>query len=76
MRAPVFVLAARDDALVALAQLFAAEPFIDTPSHNFRKWTVPSGHIGLFVGKTTIDGHWPGIERWIVGSKSSAAAAA
>lgn len=47
MRAPVFMLAARDGELVAPPQLFAVEKLIGTPAHNLRKATAPCRHVGL-----------------------------
>ena len=28
--------------------------------------TVPGGHIGLFMGASTLAEHWPELARWIV----------
>jgi poly(3-hydroxyalkanoate) synthetase len=68
VRAPVFLLAARDDELVAPAQLFATERLVDTPSHKIRKQLVPCRHVGLFMGKAILNEYWPRIARWIVES--------
>lgn len=65
MRAPVFMLAARDDELVAPPQLFAVERLIGTPAHNLRKATAPCRHVGLFMGERTLEEIWPKIARWI-----------
>ncbi len=65
MRAPLFMLAARDDELVAPPQLFAVERLIGTPAHHLRKATAPCRHIGLFMGKRTLDEIWPEIARWM-----------
>jgi poly(3-hydroxybutyrate) depolymerase len=67
MRAPVFLLAASEDELVAPAQLFATERLVGTPAHNIRKATAPCRHAGLFMGKTILDEYWPGIAHWIIG---------
>jgi len=50
MRSPVFMLAARDDELIAPPQLFAVEHLIGTPAHDVRKATAPCRHVGLFMG--------------------------
>lgn len=62
---PLFLLAAADDELVALPQLFAAETLVSTPQQNVRKATVPGRHIGLFVGSTILKNVWPTIVRWL-----------
>jgi poly(3-hydroxybutyrate) depolymerase len=71
MRAPVFLLAASEDELVAPAQLFATEHLVGTPAHNIRKAIAPCRHAGLFMGKTILGEFWPRIVDWIIGSDSS-----
>ena len=71
MRAPVFLLAASDDELVAPAQLFATEHLVGTPAHNIRKAMAPCRHAGLFMGKTILGEYWPRIVDWIIGSDAS-----
>jgi poly(3-hydroxyalkanoate) synthetase len=63
--APIFLLAARDDELVAPPQLFAAEHLVGTSAHNMRKALAPCRHVGLFMGKTILDDVWPSIGRWL-----------
>ncbi len=63
--APIFLLAARDDELVAPQQLFAAEHLVGTSAGNIRKALAPCRHMGLFMGKTILDEVWPSIVRWI-----------
>jgi len=65
VRAPVFMLAARDDELVAPPQLFALERLVGTPAHNLRKVTAPCRHLGLFMGERILKDIWPEIARWI-----------
>jgi poly(3-hydroxyalkanoate) synthetase len=65
VNAPLFLLAARDDELVAPPQLFAAEPLVGTRSDNVRKATAPCRHVGLFMGKTILEETWPKIVRWL-----------
>jgi poly(3-hydroxybutyrate) depolymerase len=76
MRAPLFLLAARDDELVAPAQLFATQRVVGTPPYMIHKQMAPCRHVGLFVGKAILDGYWPRIVRWMVEPDSSAIAAA
>ena len=71
MRAPIFLLAASEDELVAPAQLFATEHLVGTPAHNIRKALAPCRHAGLFMGKTILDEYWPEIARWIIGFGAS-----
>lgn len=66
MRAPLYLLAARDDELVAPEQLFAAEGLVGTPPHELRKATAPCRHLGLFMGERILQEVWPGIVRWLV----------
>jgi poly(3-hydroxybutyrate) depolymerase len=62
---PVFLLAARDDELVAPPQLFAAERLIGTPARDLRKAIAPCRHVALFVGQRTLQDIWPRIARWL-----------
>jgi len=66
VRAPLYLLAARDDELVAPAQLFALERLVGTPPRARRTQTVPCSHLGLFAGKAILNDCWPGIIRWLV----------
>jgi len=65
LTAPIFLLAARDDELVAPAQLFSVERLVGTKPRNLRKATAPCRHVGLFMGKRILEGVWPGIARWL-----------
>jgi poly(3-hydroxyalkanoate) synthetase len=66
LRAPIFLLAARDDELVAPPQLFAVERLVGTEPDNLRKATAPCRHVGLFMGKRILEDVWPGVVRWLV----------
>ena len=65
VRTPIYFLAAREDELVAPAQLFAAEHLVGTPPRELRKTTVPGRHLGLFMGRRVLHDVWPGIVRWL-----------
>ncbi len=65
VNAPIFLLAARDDELVAPPQLFAAERLVGTPARSLRKAIVPGNHLGLFMGQTVLQDAWPKIVHWI-----------
>ena len=74
IKIPLFLLAARDDELVAPQQLFAVERLIGTPAQDLRKAIAPCRHIGLFIGKRTLEDVWPGIARWLRGAPADRAA--
>jgi poly(3-hydroxybutyrate) depolymerase len=66
LRVPLYMLAARDDELVAPAQLFAAEHLVGTPPQRIGKALAPCGHLGLFMGRETLGEHWPRIVQWML----------
>ena len=66
LQAPIFLLAARDDELVAPAQLFATEHLVGTSAHAIRKATAPCRHAGLFMGRSILGEYWPRIARWMM----------
>lgn len=65
VRASIFMLAARDDEIVAPPQLFAVEHLVGTPASNMRKATAPCRHVGLFMGERILQEIWPNIAQWI-----------
>jgi poly(3-hydroxybutyrate) depolymerase len=65
VRAPLFLLAGRDDEVVAPPQLFAAERLVGTPSRDIRKITADCRHLGLFMGKRVLRTIWPDITQWL-----------
>jgi len=76
MRTPTFLLAARDDELVAPAQLVAVEHLVGTPRHALCKAIAPCGHGGLFMGRKVLGEYWPRIARWMIEFDSHALAPA
>ena len=64
-RIPLFLLAARDDELVAPAHLLATERLVGTSANNIRKEVAPCRHAGLFMGKATLSEYWPRIANWL-----------
>jgi len=66
IQAPMFLLAARSDEVVAPAQLFAAERLVGTPAQMLKKETAPCRHLGLFMGKTVLREFWPQIASWLL----------
>ena len=65
VRVPIFLLAARDDELVAPAQLFAAERLVGSAARDIGKAIAPCRHLGLFMGKRVLAELWPNIARWL-----------
>jgi poly(3-hydroxybutyrate) depolymerase len=65
LRTPIYLLAARDDELVAPEQVFATARRIGTPSEQVRTVTAPCRHLGLFMGAATLRTVWPEIVRWL-----------
>jgi poly(3-hydroxybutyrate) depolymerase len=63
--APLFLLAAREDELVAPAQLFATEHLVGTPAQDIHKEMVGGHHLGLFVGQNMLNGAWQRIAHWL-----------
>lgn len=66
IKMPLFMLAATDDELAAAQQLFAAESLVSTAPQDLRKALAPCRHVGLFMGKRTLEDAWPNIVRWII----------
>ncbi len=65
LRAPVFLLAARDDELIAVDQLFATAHLIGTPKAHIEMVTEPCGHLSLFLGAKTLCETWQRIACWL-----------
>jgi poly(3-hydroxybutyrate) depolymerase len=65
LRLPMYLLAGSADEVVAPEQLLAAERLVGTRQGYFRHEVAPSDHLGLFVGKTTLEEYWPRIVRWM-----------
>jgi poly(3-hydroxyalkanoate) synthetase len=65
VRAPLFLLAARDDEVVSADQLFAAARLVGTPAADVEMATEPCGHVSLFLGAQTLRGSWQRIARWL-----------
>ena len=72
VRVPMFLLGARDDELVAPAQVFAAEHLVGTPAAQIETALVPCCHLGMFMGAGTLRQTWPRITAWL-GSRAQAA---
>ena len=65
LRCLLFLLAARDDDVVAPEQIFATERLISCKPRALEKTVAPGGHLGLFMGRETHADTWPDIARWL-----------
>ena len=65
LRLPMYLLAGSADEVVAAEQLLAIERLIGTRPEHLRHEVAPSNHLGLFMGKRTLDEYWPRIVRWM-----------
>lgn len=62
---PVYLLAGASDDITTPEQVLDAAKYVGTPKSRIAQKTVPGGHIGLFMGRRTLEQHWPEIARWI-----------
>src|ERR1700738_2954425 len=65
LRLPMYLLAGSADEVVAPEQLLAAERLVGTRQRYLRREIAPSDHLGLFMGRTTLEEYWPRIVRWM-----------
>jgi poly(3-hydroxybutyrate) depolymerase len=65
LRCPLFLLAARDDDIVAPEQIFATEHLVGDGQSDIAKAIAPCGHLGLFMGRNILATFWPDIARWL-----------
>ncbi len=73
VHAPLFLLAARDDDVVAPGQLFAAAGLVGCAGDMIERVTEPCGHLSLFMGARTLAGTWIRIAHWLGGSQPAMA---
>jgi poly(3-hydroxyalkanoate) synthetase len=65
LRLPMYLLAASADEVVAPEQLLAVERLVGTPPAHLRHEVAPCNHLGLFMGKQTLEECWPRIVHWL-----------
>jgi poly(3-hydroxyalkanoate) synthetase len=65
LHAPIFLLAASNDEVVSVDQLFATTQLVGTPAELLEKMTEPCGHLSLFLGSKVLDGSWRRISHWL-----------
>jgi poly(3-hydroxybutyrate) depolymerase len=68
VRGPIFLLAARNDEVVAPEQLLAATRLVG--SKELRTEIAACTHLGLFMGATTVRQTWPEIARWLAATSA------
>ena len=65
LRLPMYLLAGSADDVVAPDQLLAVERLVGTQPEYIRHEVAPCNHLGLFMGKRTLEEYWPRIVRWM-----------
>jgi poly(3-hydroxybutyrate) depolymerase len=65
VQVPLFLLAARDDQVVAPAQTLAVQGLVGTPSGAIRSAVATGEHLGLFMGRQTLAREWRDIGSWL-----------
>jgi poly(3-hydroxybutyrate) depolymerase len=65
IRIPIYLLAGSADKVVAPEQLLAAERLVGTPAELLRRDVAPCDHLGLFMGRATLEEYWPRIALWM-----------
>ena len=65
LHCPMFLLAARDDDIVASEQIFATEHLVDHRHCTVTKAIAPCGHLGLFMGRNVLSTVWLDVGRWL-----------
>jgi poly(3-hydroxybutyrate) depolymerase len=65
LRLPMYLLAGSADEVVTPEQLLAVERLAATPPDHLRHEIAESNHLGLFMGKRTLEENWPRIACWI-----------
>lgn len=65
LRLPIYLLAGNADEVVTAEQLFAVAGLVSTQPEFVREEVAPSDHLGLFMGKRTLEEYWPRIAAWL-----------
>lgn len=72
---PTYLLAGEKDDITLPEQVFDAEKYFGTPKSKLVKGMSDGGHIGLFMGRSTLKEHWTKIGAWIRANQPEGAAA-
>jgi poly(3-hydroxyalkanoate) synthetase len=62
---PIFLLAGRDDELVASDQILRTAQLVGTPKTEIESVTEPCCHLSLFLGAETLKRRWTQIAHWL-----------
>ena len=65
LQLPIYLLAGSADEVVTPEQLLAVARLVRTRPDDLREDVVASNHLGLFMGKRTLEENWPKIARWL-----------
>jgi poly(3-hydroxybutyrate) depolymerase len=65
VRIPTYLLAGSADDVVAPEQVFAVARLTATPREHLRHEIAPCNHLGLFMGKQTLERCWRNIAGWM-----------
>ena len=68
---PLFLLAARDDDVVAPEQLMAVRRRVGTSAARIESVLPPGGHLALFLGARNLAEGWSAVGRWLARSCST-----
>ena len=71
LRAPLFLLAAGEDELIAPEQVFATARRVGTPACDIRTASATGRHLSLFLGAETLKRVWPDIARWLAADEAN-----
>ena len=63
---PIYLLAARDDHVVAQEQVIGLRRLVGTPASALAQAIAPCRHLGLFMGRHTLANEWREIARWLM----------
>ena len=62
---PVFLLAGSNDEVVPQAQAMATASLLGTPPALIAHEIAPCGHLGLFIGRSTLSVAWRRVAEWL-----------
>jgi len=62
---PMYLLSGSGDEVVAPEQMLALERLVGTQPDHLCHEIARSNHLGLFMGKRTLEEYWPRIVRWM-----------
>jgi poly(3-hydroxybutyrate) depolymerase len=65
LRLPMYLLAGSADEVVAPEQLLAVGRLVGTQPECLRHEVAPCNHLGLFMGRRTLEEYWPRIVGWL-----------